>query len=206
METNWLSRVQDYVAEEFGYEVDRRQVMVVIVLVILVLIGSGVIYLRNRPTQVRSVKEIKREVKPQVSTKRILVYVCGAVQKPGVYQLGEGSRVADAVNMAGGFAPEADLNSLNLAKQVSDGEKVFVSRVGQASPQSGQNSQEIKKVNLNTATIEELDKIPGIGEVIAKRIISYREKHGKFRSVNELQEIEGIGPKKLEDIRDSVEI
>lgn len=206
MKTNWLSRVQDYVAEEFGYEVDRRQVVVVIVLVILVLIGSGVIYLRNRPTPVRSVKEIKREAKPPVSPKRILVYVCGAVQKPGVYQLGEGSRVADAVNMAGGFAPEADLNSLNLAKQVSDGEKVFVSRVGQVSPESGQNSQEIKKVNLNTATIEELDKIPGIGEVIAKRIIFYREKHGKFRSVNELQEIEGIGPKKLEDIKDSVEI
>ncbi|MFZ3062476.1 MAG: hypothetical protein WA148_01880, partial [Actinomycetota bacterium] len=63
MKTNWLSRVQDYVAEEFGYEADRRQVVVVIVLVILVLIGSGVIYLRNRPTPVRSVKEIKREAK-----------------------------------------------------------------------------------------------------------------------------------------------
>jgi competence protein ComEA len=201
-----LSRVQDYVAEEFGYEVDRRQIVVVIALVMLVLIGSGILYWRNQSAHPRSVREIKREAETPVSKKKVLVYVCGAVVKPGVYELEEGSRVAAAVNMAGGLTPDADLHSLNLAKPISDGEKVFVPKIGQVSPEPSQDSEEAKKVNLNTATIDELDQLPGVGEVIARRIISYRQKHGRFQSIDELKEIEGIGPKKFEDMKNSVEI
>ena len=145
---------------------------------------------------------------------RVTVHVAGAVAKPGVYELGGGSRVIDAVEAAGGGAPEADLNRLNLAAKVADGQRVLVQRVGEAVPagsgapdgSGGESADPSGLVNLNTATQAQLEALPGIGPTLAQAIIAERERRGGFRSVNELRDVRGIGDKRFADLKDKVTI
>lgn len=138
----------------------------------------------------------------------LIVHVAGAVAKPGLYELPEGSRVADAIEAAGGAADAAGLDLLNLAAVVADGEKIFVpNQAGQPeAASSGGGHQQQGKISLNAADAEELEELPGIGPVLAERIIQYRLQHGGFTSVEQLLEIEGIGPKKYESLKDLVTV
>jgi competence protein ComEA len=148
---------------------------------------------------------------------RVTVHVAGAVAKPGVYDLAGGTRVIDAVEAAGGGAPDADLNRLNLAAKVADGQRVLVQRVGEAAPAgsaspggsgaSGGGSEDPSGlVNLNSATQAELEALPGIGPSLAGAILTERERRGGFRSVNELRDVRGIGDKRFADLKDKVTI
>jgi competence protein ComEA len=138
----------------------------------------------------------------------VVVHVVGAVRTPGLYRLRAGSRVADAVERAGGAAPRADVSLVNLAAPLADGQQVVVpARVaaggdGGAGESAGAASG--GPVHLNTATLEELDELPGIGPVTAQKIVDHREKHGAFSSVDDLDAIPGIGAAKLEQLRDLV--
>ena len=138
----------------------------------------------------------------------LTVYVAGAVAHPGVVLLVEGDRVVDAIEEAGGPLPEADLESLNLAQPVQDGQKILVPRVeeggGEESGPAGEPTR--GKVNLNHASRQELEELPGIGPTLAERIVAYREKAGCFKSVEELKQVSGIGEKKFAELRDLVEI
>ncbi len=140
----------------------------------------------------------------ETETANIVVYVAGAVQRPGVYEMAAGDRVADALQAAGGVLPDADPSSLNLASRLHDGEKIAVPRVGETPPSTGSPGN--RPVNLNLASEAELDQVPGIGPVLAQRIIDYRESHGGFKDISELKQVEGIGPKKYEDLKERVEI
>jgi competence protein ComEA len=147
---------------------------------------------------------------------RVTVHVAGAVSKPGVYDLAGGARVIDAVEAAGGGAPDADLNRLNLAAKVADGQRVLVQRVGEAAPagsasaggsgSGGGSADPSGLVNLNSATQAELEALPGIGPSLAGSIITERERRGGFRSVNELRDVRGIGEKRFADLKDKVTI
>src|SRR5206468_6937735 len=146
---------------------------------------------------------------------RVTVHVAGAVAKPGVYDLAGGARVIDAVEAAGGGAPDADLNRLNLAAKVADGQRVLVQRVGEAAPAgsatsgsggSGGSADPSGLVSLNSATQAELEALPGIGPSLAGAIITERERRGGFRSVNELRDVRGIGEKRFADLKDKVTI
>jgi competence protein ComEA len=142
----------------------------------------------------------------------VVVYVAGAVARPGVYPVGGGARVADAVGAAGGTTPDADLDPLNLAARLSDGDRVFVPRKGQTPPPvlgpgpAGDGSTSSGPVNLNTATAEQLDALSGVGPATAHAIITWRQQHGRFRSVQDLLQVRGIGPAKLEALRDQVTV
>jgi competence protein ComEA len=142
----------------------------------------------------------------------VVVYVAGAVVRPGVYPVGTGARVADAVAAAGGVTPDADLDPLNLATRLSDGDRVFVPRKGQAPPAvvgpgpTGSGSTSSGPVNLNTATAEQLEALSGVGPATAHAIITWRQQHGRFRSVQDLLQVRGIGPAKLESLRDQVTV
>lgn len=144
------------------------------------------------------------EERPQLT-----VHVAGAVSHPGVVLLEEGDRVIDAIEEAGGPLPEADLEGLNLAQAVQDGQKILVPREGETKDgglnPSGKGGSG-GKVNLNSAGQRELEELPGIGPTLAERIIAYREKKGGFKSVEELKQVSGIGEKKFEELRDLVEI
>lgn len=139
---------------------------------------------------------------------RVVVDVVGAVRRPGLYRLSQGDRVADAVSRAGGATRKADLSLVNLAALVSDGEQVAIPRRGAAGavpgPGSAATGVPTGPVHLNSATIEQLDALPGVGPVTAKKIVDYRQKHGAFSSVDELDAIPGIGPARLDQLRDLV--
>lgn len=134
----------------------------------------------------------------------VVVHVAGAVSAPGVYTLPADSRVDDAVRAAGATA-DADLSQLNLAQKLADGQKITVPAAGET-PAPADNaapsdsSQSGALVNINTATQEELETLPSIGEVRAQAIIAYREEHGGFRTTDELMEVSGIGEKIFADI------
>ncbi|HEU4942969.1 MAG TPA: ComEA family DNA-binding protein [Gaiellaceae bacterium] len=141
---------------------------------------------------------------------RLVVHVVGAVRRPGLYRLAHGARIADAVHRAGGATRRADLSLVNLAAQVSDGTQVVVPRravVGIASggePSGDGATTATGPVHLNTATIEQLDALPGVGPVTAQKIVDYRDQHGAFSSVDDLDAIPGIGPARLEQLRELV--
>jgi competence protein ComEA len=149
---------------------------------------------------------------------RVTVHMAGAVATPGVYDLASNARVIDAVEAAGGGAPDADLNRLNLAAKVTDGQRVLVQRVGEASPAgpaapggsgsagSAGTADASALVNLNSATPAELEALPGVGPTLAQAILAERERRGGFRSVNELRDVRGIGEKRFADLKDKVTV
>jgi competence protein ComEA len=131
--------------------------------------------------------------------------VVGAVRRPGLYRLPRGSRIADAVARAGGATRKAQLELVNVAAPLADGEQVVVPRRGSAAasaPSSGTAGvQAAGPVHLSTATAEELDSLPGVGPVTAQKIIDYRQQHGGFSSVDELDAVPGIGPARMEQLK-----
>jgi len=145
---------------------------------------------------------------PRVSRGVVVVHVVGGVRRPGLYRLPLGSRVADAVRRAGGPTRRADTQLVNLAAPLADGTQVVVP-LRQPPPSAGGTSAAAGiapsgPVHLNTATLEELDALPGVGPVTAQKILDYRQQHGAFSSVDELDAISGIGPARLEQLRELV--
>jgi len=144
----------------------------------------------------------------ETAAKLIVVHVVGAVQKPGVYRLPAGSRVYQALEQAGGELEGADLERINLAQPLVDGQQVFLSLkgaegAGQSLPTGGAASG---KVNINTASKEELENLPGIGAVKAQGIINYRQQHGPFQRIEDLLEVSGIGDKTLAEIKELITV
>jgi competence protein ComEA len=135
----------------------------------------------------------------------IIVQVAGAVRAPGIYSLSTGARLLDAVAAAGGLADDADPTAVNLARTVTDGEQLVVPRVGEApsasTPGAAASATASQLVDLNAATLEQLDTLPGIGPSIAQRIIDWRSQNGRFTSVDDLSDISGIGDKTIESLR-----
>jgi competence protein ComEA len=139
------------------------------------------------------------------ASSRLVVYVVGAVRRPGLYKVPQGSRVADAVARAGGVTRTADPAALNLAAPVADGQQVLVPArlpravaAAQGTPVPGIPPGPIQ---LSSATEEQLDSLPGIGPATAQKILDYRAEHGAFRSVEELDEVPGIGPTRVEGLK-----
>ena len=138
-------------------------------------------------------------------TDAVVVYVSGAVASPGVLTLPASSRVIDAITAAGGATPEADLESINLARILVDGEQIRVGIVGESPPASSEAGTPAGTcVRLTTATEAELQTLPGIGPALAQRIISYRATHPRLSTVEELDDVPGIGPSLIEKIRAGV--
>lgn len=169
-------------------------------------------------------KGTAQSTKEQQRANEVLVHVDGAVASPGVYALkGNNPRINDAVTAAGGLTSEADTYSLNLASPVADGQKVYVSKVGERTPQANEdtesqaNNTEMQptagtqdvsasdsRININTAAAEELQTLAGIGEATSAAIVKDRESNGPFGSVEDLMRVSGIGEKKFEKIRDKI--
>jgi competence protein ComEA len=184
---------------------DRRRVLLGGIVLVFLLALGGRFLLRS---QASSVPPPVRIPAPATTTARatIFVDVVGAVRRPGLYRLREGSRVATAVARAGGATRRAALELVNLAALVSDGEQIVVPRrgAGGVAVGPGGGGGTGGPVHLNSATLEQLDALPGVGPVTAQKILDYRQEHGAFGSVDELDAVPGIGPARLEQLRELV--
>lgn len=185
----------------------RVPIMIVLIAIVGVVIVSilrpapaaPAITVTLRPTQAPSPT-------PAAPTS-IKVYVSGAVVKPDVYTLPVGSIVKDAMLAAGGAAADADLDRINLAAPLSDGMQVYFPRKGEAAPPAGSSpAAPAGPININTATVEQLDTLPGIGPAIAQRIIDYRAANGPFKSIDEIKNVKGIGDAVFEKIKGMIAV
>lgn len=139
-----------------------------------------------------------------------MVHVAGAVGAPGIVRVREGARIDDVLAAAGGVRPDGDVDAVNLAARVRDGDKVFVPTKAKAgapgASRASSGAGPPGRVSLNSATAAELDALPGIGPALAQRIIAFREEHGGFRTVRDLLKVPGIGPSKFESLEDLVTV
>jgi competence protein ComEA len=181
---------------------DRRRLLATGVVVLLVLVLAGKFLLRPAPPAVPPPVRVAAPA-GRASLTTLFVNVVGAVRRPGLYRLREGSRVADAVARAGGPTPKAQIELLNLAARIADGEQIVVPRRGLGGVAAAVPGGAVPAgpVHLNSATLEQLDALPGVGPVTAQKILDYRQQHGAFGSVDELDAIVGIGPARLEQLR-----
>jgi competence protein ComEA len=182
----------------------RRQALVVAAALAAVLVLAGKLLAGGSSGHGAPAFALPRAA-PPAPPPALVVDVAGAVRRPGLYRLPHGSRVADAVTKAGGATAKAALDGVNLAAPLADGEQVVVpSRVAggaAVAPGGSAPGATSSPVSLSTATVEQLDALPGIGPVTAQKIVDYRTAHGAFRSVDELDAISGIGPAKLDRLR-----
>jgi competence protein ComEA len=190
-------------------QISRGRALAYVVLLLAVLTFAGRAAFRTEGEPPRAAQPLALRAEP-APVRRLLVHVVGAVRSPGLYRLDEGSRIDDAITAAGGPKPKAALELVNLASPVADGQQVVVPVGGAgeppASPGSSSGSVAGDRVHLNTATLEELDTLPGIGPITAQKILDYRAEHGAFSSVQELDAVSGIGPATLAELEGLVDL
>ncbi len=201
------------------WTVAPRHLIVIALVLAAGLTWAGCTVLRSRPepipersTQTPSALTTGTPVtaptsKPPQTT--LVIHVAGKVRRPGLIHTKSGNRVADALEAAGGALPGTDLTTLNLARPLTDGEQILVGSPNpQPSNSTNQPSTPTKAgpIDLNTATIDQLDDLPGVGPVLAQRILDYRTEHGRFTTIDQLQEVSGVGTKKYEDLKPHVRI
>ena len=170
---------------------------------------------RNKEYEKEINKQLEQE-KRDNSKKSITIFISGEVKEQGVVTIESDKRLADAVNVLGGFTDEADLNKVNLAMKIEDEKHYIIPKQGEdlielneeenLGDNNGILQTENNKVNLNTATLNELDTLPGVGEATATKIINYREEKGKFNTIEEIKNVNGIGDKKYENIKDMISV
>jgi competence protein ComEA len=187
----------------FDLHFSRNQKIALSIIASFVLALSVLIVLRGN-TQMNAAPEI---IPVTIAEPEIFIDVTGAVNNPGVYTLTGRSRVIDAIKAAGDSAPGADLSTINLARVLNDGEQIYVdSTVVNSSGQRVSKKVSSGPININRATLRQLDALDGIGPVIAGRIIEYRKKNGSFLTVDDLQKVSGIGAAKFAQIKSKVRI
>jgi len=188
-------------------DISRRRALAYVLALLTVLSLAGRVAFRDEsPAPAAAPLNLRAEPPP---ARKVVVHVVGQVYEPGLYSLPEGSRVDDAIKRAGGPKPKAALVLVNLAAPVADGQQVVV-------PSNREAAQALAggsvaggaggRVHLNSATLDQLDELPGIGPVIAQKILDYRSEHGAFGSVEELDAVPGIGPATLDELRDLVDL
>jgi len=203
-----------------------RQRVAIALLALAALVGGGFVWARATPrltgtttgqeAVAPSDQTLPRAAPDTSSTAapsdEVAVHVAGRVRRPGLVRLPAGSRVQDAIRAAGGVTSGADLNAINLARKLTDGEQIRVPAPGDPAPSpdpavtpGSSGATPSAPLDLNTATLEQLDTLPGVGEVTANRIITYRSAH-PFTTVDELLEVPGIGQRRFDQLKDLVTV
>jgi competence protein ComEA len=183
--------------------VTRTQALAIALVLVVLLVAGGRLLGRRGSAAAEPTHTFAVASTAAAPATRVVVDVVGAVRRPGLYRLASGSRVADAIARAGGATAKADLEQVNLAAPIGDGTQIVVPRRGRVAAAGGAASGPAHggPVQLSTATVEQLDALPGIGPVTAQKIVDYRTQHGAFHSVEELDAIPGIGPRRIDQLR-----
>ncbi|WP_433263462.1 helix-hairpin-helix domain-containing protein [Micromonospora vinacea] len=202
-----------------AFDPGRRGVRALAVVAVVVVVGAAGWAWQARPQSepvaplVSDAASAAPSGDPSASgSGELVVAVAGKVRKPGLVSLPAGSRLADAVQAAGGALPGVDVALLNPARKVTDGELIVVGVTpppvpgGAAGPAAGGAAPAAGPLNLNTATLAQLDALPGVGPVLAQRILSHRDQHGGFKSVGDLRQVDGIGDARYEQLKDLVTV
>lgn len=219
MEVNLLERIKG------AGKASPAEIVLLVLVGAVIVGGSALVFFRKSEPEPPPIERIQaaasneqaaRHADRKATGKVVLVHVAGMVVAPGVYELPENSRIKDAIAAAGGPKDGGDIDALNLAAPLSDGQKITVGRPGEAAPVAQSSMTGVAaggltagsatgaKINLNTATLAEHDTLPSIGPVLAERILAFRHEKGRFTSVSQLRDIEGIGPKKYDGLKDLV--
>lgn len=201
----------------------------IIVIILITIIGIGIYCYTNAientsEEELENVLEIAQDnTTKETEEKNIFVHIAGCVQKEGMLELSANCRIADAIEKAGGLTQEADLSDINLAYLLEDGMKIYIPNQNERQ-ENNENAENTAKaentpsmqiqdtntkqdvININTATQEELDTLPGIGPATATKIIEYRKEKGKFKQKEEIKEVSGIGEAKYEKIKEYISI
>ena len=184
-----------------------------LVLLVIALFSAGITYYRLNNQDI-DIIDNEEELTDNTPNSMITVYVSGEVNKPGLIQIDSNARVSDAITACGNFTPLADKNAINLAQKLSDGTHIQVPTIKNSanttsSTNNSSNSPNDKSndlVNINTATKEELDTLPGVGPATAEKILNYRQEHGNFQSIEGLKNVKGIGEAKFNKLQDKISI
>ena len=203
----------------------QNKIVIIIGILAIVLIGWNVYNSKEESDVENSTENIvaNKENEEKIEEEMIVVHITGEVKKPGVVRVKEGSRIEDIIEAAGGLTENADITNINLAYVVEDGVKIKIPAVGddELSKESyiiegmGENfsiaegnveNHSNSLININTATQSELETLPGIGPSIASRIIEYRNQNGKFKIVNDIKNVTGIGNNKFEKIKEFIKV
>ena len=185
----------------------KEQQLILIGLIASIIIGSGVMLYRNYSNTCSNDPIIQPSSPPP-----LMVHLSGAVKREGVYKLAQGDRLLDAVNLAGGALPNADLSAINLAEIAKDGEKIVVPvkptaiAGGSGDQGNGGPGTLVGKVNINSADEKSLDSLPGVGPSTAKAIVEYRRTNGPFNRIEQIMEIPRFGKSKFERIKDRITV
>lgn len=191
----------------------RYRPYLAMLLLFAVVLGGTIFLLRSPEPPPLTIASPTPRATPTIAL--VIVDVRGAVAKPGVYTLPAGSRVQDVLAQAGGALSNAETRPLNLARRLNDGEQLYVPTIGEATPtpaavpaKSGASSAKTPtgKININTASVDELDVLPGIGPALGQRIIDYRKQNGAFGTIEDLKKVRGIGDKSFEEIKDLITV
>lgn len=202
------------------YKLTKKGKIFIGIIVIIILIISyyfysqkteeDIYYLNNLDSNETEKKEIKTE------KKEIIVHIAGCIAKPGIVKLEENSRICDAIDLAGGITEEADISKINLAYPLEDGMKIYIPNINekevnieneyltQETTTQEINSTINKKININSANKSEIETIPGIGSITAQKIIDYRKENGKFKKIEDIKNISGIGENKFKKIKEYI--
>ena len=203
---------------------NKKQKIIVVVLIIImcIVIGYYIIsktekYDYSDIEKISNIIEEDQEVDDNIIENKIVIHITGEVEEEGVIELEKGARISDAIEEAGGTTEEADLSNVNLAYSLSDGQKVKIPNINEKDEEiivveekagdniiiEGNKSKE-EKININKAAQTEMETLPGIGPSTALKIINYRNEHGKFRNIEDIKNVSGIGDSKFENIKEYI--
>lgn len=203
---------------------NKKQKIIVVVLIIImcIVIGYYIIsktekYDYSDIEKISNIIEEDQEVDDNIIENKIVIHITGEVEEEGVIELEKGARISDAIEEAGGTTEEADLSNVNLAYSLSDGQKVKIPNINEkdeeiivAEEKAGDNiiiegnKSKEEKININKAAQTEIETLPGIGPSTALKIINYRNEHGKFKNIEDIKNVSGIGDSKFENIKEYI--
>ena len=219
-----------------NFNIKDNKVIIVIISIIIIIFLCVYIYTRsnieNEYNEIKDYEILQNETKDDIEideSSKIIIHITGAVKNEGIVKIDEGSRIADAIDAAGGFTENADISQINLAYQIEDGQKIYVPSIDDEkidgsekilqkeyvtdepgddviieNEEANIKSKENEKININTAEESELEEIPGVGEATAQKIIEYRKTNGKFKNIEDIKNVSGIGDSKFENMKEKI--